>query len=95
MSLESAKKFVEKMKVDKIFARDVTKCEDAEKRMGFVKSKGFDFTKEELSMAIGALDDSMLASAAGGDGRPDRPSGLPGTSMTHGEGGCHEGSHQR
>ncbi len=48
MSIESAKAFVERMKDDEDFRKEGGEIATAEERMAFVKSAGFDFTKEEL-----------------------------------------------
>ena len=49
MSLESAKKFVEKMQKDDNFAKSFYACSDPEKRKAFIKENGFEFTKEEMN----------------------------------------------
>lgn len=51
MSLESAKKFVEKMQKDDNFAKSFFACSDPEARKSFIKEHGFDFTKEEVDEA--------------------------------------------
>ncbi len=48
MSIESAKAFLERMKTDEDFRNSVGGIGTAEDRIVFVKSAGFDFTKEEL-----------------------------------------------
>jgi predicted ribosomally synthesized peptide with nif11-like leader len=65
MSMESAKSFVEKMKIDENFATKVTECKDAEARMAFVKEAGFDFTKEEIEPVMAELADEELDGVAG------------------------------
>ena len=47
MSIKSANAFLERMKTDEDFRKEVTEIKDSEGRMKFVKSVGFDFTKEE------------------------------------------------
>ncbi len=66
MSLESAKSFVEKMKIDENFRNKVTECKDQESRMAFVKSQGFDFTADDITLAKGELGDDVLDTIAGG-----------------------------
>ena len=56
MSLESAKKFVEKMQQDDNFAKSFFACTDPEARKEFIKEKGFEFTKEEIDEAKVGLD---------------------------------------
>ncbi len=48
MSLESAKTFIEKMKSDEDFRKEVGEKSSPDERMKFVKQCGFDFTKEDL-----------------------------------------------
>ncbi len=48
MSLESAKKFVEKVEKDENFAKSFFACADPEERKSFIKENGFEFTKEEI-----------------------------------------------
>jgi len=66
MSIVSAKAFVEKMKTDEEFNKQVNACKDAEERMAFVKGAGFDFTAEEIKEATEALSDDELDAVAGG-----------------------------
>ncbi len=48
MSVESANDFLERMKTDEDFAKQVIACPDNESRIKFVRAAGFDFTPEEL-----------------------------------------------
>ncbi|WP_028307983.1 Nif11-like leader peptide family natural product precursor [Desulfitibacter alkalitolerans] len=66
MSVESAKKFLEKMKTDEDFNQKVKGCVDAEERMAFVKEAGFDFTMEEIKEVSENLSDDDLDAVAGG-----------------------------
>lgn len=66
MSVESAKKFMERMKTDEAFANKVKECKDNEARMAFVKGAGFDFTIEEIKGIQGELSDDELDAVAGG-----------------------------
>lgn len=66
MSIESAKKFLERLNTDEDFAKKVTAFKDADARMKFVKSEGFDFTAEEISSLKRELSDEELDSVAGG-----------------------------
>jgi predicted ribosomally synthesized peptide with nif11-like leader len=56
MSLESAKKFVEKMQKDEIFAKSFFACSDPEARKAFIKEAGFEFTKDEIDEARAGLN---------------------------------------
>ncbi len=56
MSLESAKKFVEKMQNDDAFAKSFFSMADPEGRKAFIKDNGFEFTKEELDEAREGID---------------------------------------
>ncbi len=70
MSIESAKLFVERMKTDEDFAKAVTECKDAEARMTFVKTAGFDFTPTEIKTVNEELSDTDLDAIAGGANKP-------------------------
>ncbi len=67
MSVESAKAFIETLKTDETFARQVVALKDKEQRKKFVMSKGFDFTDEELEEVTGSLTDVELEAISGGD----------------------------
>ncbi len=56
MSLESAKKFVEKLQNEDDFAKSFFACTDLEDRKAFIKDNGFEFTKEEIDEARGNID---------------------------------------
>ncbi len=56
MSVESAKKFVEKMQEDDNFAKSFFACNDPEARKKFITNNGFDFTREEIDNAKEGLD---------------------------------------
>ena len=65
MSIESANAFLERMKTDEDFRKEVTEIKDSEGRMKFVKSVGFDFTKEEIvSVRVQLTNDEFVV---GGD----------------------------
>lgn len=70
MSIESAEAFVERMKTDTDFAKQVIACKDTEARRALVKDAGFDFTVDELKTVMAnpeneELSDAELASVAG------------------------------
>jgi predicted ribosomally synthesized peptide with nif11-like leader len=66
MSIESAKKFVDRMKTDESFAKKVIACKDAEARKAFVKNEGFDCTVEEVKSLTGEIKKEDLASLSAG-----------------------------
>ena len=66
MSIESAKAFLEKIKADAAFRKQVGEISSQEDRMAFVEKAGFAFTKEELDEVTGALSDEDLDAVAGG-----------------------------
>lgn len=66
MSIESAKKFMERMKTDEEFAQKITDCNGKEARMEAVKAEGFDFTPEELVEVSSELGNDDLDQVAGG-----------------------------
>ena len=51
MSLEGAKKFIEKIQKDDDFAKSFFACSDLEARREFIKEHGFEFTKQEIDEA--------------------------------------------
>ena len=66
MSLESAKQFIERMKNDTDFAKQVTACADAQERMALVKTEGYEFTQEEIGQIKEQLSDEELDNITGG-----------------------------
>jgi len=66
MSIESAKSFIERMKADEDFAKQVRKCKDPETRMRFVKTAGFDFSEDEVKEVSCALSDEEMEIVVGG-----------------------------
>jgi len=66
MSIESARAYVDKMKNDENFRNKVLACENAEKRMEFVKTQGFDFSQEEINSIFPSLSNGDLQRVAGG-----------------------------
>ena len=74
MSIESAQAFLERMKTDEEFAKNVTECKDAEARIAYVKEAVFEFTIEEIKGVASELTDDMLDNVAGG---------IPGTDATY------------
>ncbi len=66
MSIESAKAFLERIKNDEDFKKELEEPASAEERINFVKAQGFDFTKEEINLLKGELSDEELDVVSGG-----------------------------
>ncbi len=66
MSIESAKAFIERMKTDEEFARQVSNQKDNETRMKFVLAEGFNCTGEEIKKATEDLSEVDLERVTGG-----------------------------
>jgi predicted ribosomally synthesized peptide with nif11-like leader len=66
MSVESAKAFMERMKKDADFAKDVAACKDSKARLDFAKAQGFDFTPKDIRGVCGEISEDDLAKVAGG-----------------------------
>ncbi len=66
MSTESAKAFIERVKNDEDFRKELEERASAEERMKFAKARGFDFTKDEINELQDTLTDDELESVAGG-----------------------------
>jgi len=66
MSMESAKAFVERMKIDEEFAKKIMAETTGESRMTLACSEGFNFTTEEMDQVKGDLTDEDLDAVAGG-----------------------------
>lgn len=71
MSMESAVMFIEKMKTDEEFYRQVVDKQDKESRMKFAMAEGFDFTPEEVEQATQKLSEGDLENVVGGQGYRD------------------------
>jgi len=69
MSLESAKAFIQRSKVDEDFCKKVDECKDHDLRMAFVKQSGYEFTKDDIELVTAELSDGDLEGVNGG-GRP-------------------------
>jgi predicted ribosomally synthesized peptide with nif11-like leader len=66
MSIESAKAFLERVKNDEDFRKELEEQASAAERIKFVKAQGFDFTKEEIDSHKEELSDEELEEVAGG-----------------------------
>ncbi len=66
MSIESARAFLERIRNDDNFRKQVGEIATPEERLEFIKAEGFDFTKEELDEVQSELGDMELDQVAGG-----------------------------
>lgn len=66
MSVENAKAFLEKAKSDAELRDRLSGAESVKERAEIAQAEGFDFTKEEIQSAAGALSDDELQSVSGG-----------------------------
>ena len=66
MSIESAKAFLERVKNDEDFRKELEKKPSVEERIEFAKAQGFDFTTEEIDSLKDELSDEELDAVAGG-----------------------------
>ena len=66
MSIESAKSFLERVKNDEDFRKELEVQASAEERMKFAKAQGFDFKKEEIKLVQDELSSEELDNVAGG-----------------------------
>jgi len=71
MSLESAKLFIERMKVDGDFEWKFKECQDENTCREYSKEAGMDFTVSELQEAMNALNDSSVDNVAGVNSHQD------------------------
>ncbi len=66
MSIESAKAFLERVKDDEDFRKELEEQATVEERIKFAKAQGFDFTKEEIDSLTDELSDDQLDAVAAG-----------------------------
>ncbi len=66
MSIDSAEAFIERVKNDEDFRKELEGRTSVEERMKFGKAQGFDFTKEEIGELNDSLTDEELDAVAGG-----------------------------
>ncbi len=67
MSNESAKAYLDRIKNDENFRKEVSELSSPEDRMQFVKDNGFNFSKEEFEQVKSELSDEELDSLGGGE----------------------------
>lgn len=68
MSIESAKAFVERMKMDREFAKKINAFSRFEDVQDYVKAVGFDFSKEDLQEIQMEVAEDELNQVSGGLG---------------------------
>ncbi len=66
MSIDSAKAFIESVKNDQDFRKELEGLASAEERMKFAKAQGFDFTKDDIDKLQDSLTDEELDTVDGG-----------------------------
>ena len=66
MSLEQARLFIERMKLDEAFAKRVRAIEDVAGRLACIQNEGFACNEAEINDVAGELSDTELDSVAGG-----------------------------
>ncbi len=66
MTIESAKAYLERIKNDEDFKKEVGEKSSPEDRMKFIKDNGFDFSKEEFEQVKSELSDDELEKIGGG-----------------------------
>ncbi len=68
MSIDSAKAFIEKLKTDEKFARQVKACRDKKERLALALDAGVVFTPGDMVRAVHQLADDDLEMVSGGKG---------------------------
>jgi len=66
MSIESAKNYIERLKTDEEFRNTVISFSTSQERTKFIRTKGFDFTKDEVLQATKCFTDDELSKVAEG-----------------------------
>jgi len=66
MSLESAKAFLERMKIDQEFAQKIMVATTTDSRMTLARAEGFNCTLQEVEQATSKLTDDELDQVVGG-----------------------------
>lgn len=66
MSIESARAFMERMKIDQDFATKIREFKNLDDVKAFIKIADFEFTLEELNGVRGELTEQELDNVAGG-----------------------------
>ena len=71
MSLEQAKLFLERMKVDEAFRAKIMSVQGVAERLRMANSEGYDFSEEEIKTVLAELGDAVVEGIAGGAGGDD------------------------
>ncbi|MCP4289399.1 MAG: Nif11-like leader peptide family natural product precursor [Gammaproteobacteria bacterium] len=66
MTIESAKAYLERLRNDEDFRKEVSELSSPEDRTKFVKDNGFDFSKEHIEQVKLELSDDELDMEGGG-----------------------------
>ena len=66
MSIESASAFLKRVKTDEAWREALKGAGGKDERLAMAKGEGFDFTRQELSLAKGELSDDDLEAVVGG-----------------------------
>ena len=66
MSIESAKAFLERVRNDEDFRKELEEQASAAARMEVAKAQGFDFTEKELDEVTADLGEDQLEAVSGG-----------------------------
>jgi len=88
MSLEGAKAFMERIKTDDEFGKKFAECKDHELRMTFVKQAGYDFTGDDLELAMVEISESDLNGISGGRNKQDVIKMITNVYGGNGQGNC-------
>ena len=66
MSVELARAFIDRLKIDQEFYEKIAGVSNTEERMSVAQAAGYDFTAEEIAAVKGELCDEELDLIAGG-----------------------------
>ncbi len=84
MSIEQARRFIERVHADDEFRVRVLAEQDVDARMELIRSEGFDCTAEEIAAVLVALADARLENVGGGRGAPAPNGPGPAAAWPHG-----------
>ncbi len=70
MSIQSAQSFIERIKTDEEFAKNVIACKGPDQRMAYVKESGFEFTINDLNTVLGMLSEEEREQLLSFEGQP-------------------------
>jgi predicted ribosomally synthesized peptide with nif11-like leader len=66
MSLEDAKRLIERLNTDEEFREKILAAPEVAERLDLVAAEGYDVTEEEMASASAELSDAELDAVAGG-----------------------------